>query len=638
EAVDLLAKVPVQAEGRIKPLDTWAGFTLLRTNHHRGCRDADGNAMSSLEWLLGSLLDPADAREYTCFLIETSEVTDALGLSFDDKKKRDRYTYDELAPARERLANLGAQYSRIDEKERTGVQAGLVILAHNITEFEWLLRYLDFAREEFEIADVPALREAFGDARTVRFSDIVAKAPDLVRGIREQSRGHAEGGGLDDEGKAVSDLLEEARRVGNWARLLAIFPPAVSASDQPEWYAPADIIERSIFQGQVAPEHVAMLAHLEDLTRIRERMLRREATAEEFTQALRGFLNESRGLAESRGEYEKIELEVFLYRLDPFNKSLIIFLLAFVLVAVSWLAPRQRWVRWGVWGLLAAGVGLCTFGIVLRCVLRDRPPVSTLYETVLFITAFVVAACMLVEWINRQRIALAMAPALGAVGLFIAKRYEVISGQDTMPQLVAVLDTNFWLATHVVCITIGYAAALLAAALAHVYVLGKAFSLKRNDASFYVTLGRMTYGVLGFGLIFAVVGTILGGIWANDSWGRFWGWDPKENGALMIVLGMLVILHARMGGYLKQFGIAMATIFLGCIVAFSWWGVNLLGIGLHSYGFASGVFTGLMIFYAIEGAVLITGGVWRLSSGGQTGRASKRPDSDDAPPPLPTQS
>jgi ABC-type transport system involved in cytochrome c biogenesis permease subunit len=182
-----------------------------------------------------------------------------------------------------------------------------------------------------------------------------------------------------------------------------------------------------------------------------------------------------------------------------------------------------------------------------------------------------------------------------------------------MPSLVAVLDTNFWLSTHVTTISMGYASGMLASAFAHVYVFGRLFGGDRFSAARGKGLVRMIYGVVCFGLIFSVVGTILGGVWANESWGRFWGWDPKENGALMIVLWNLFILHARMGGYIRDLGIATAAIFGGMIVAFSWWGVNLLGIGLHSYGFTNGILRALAIFYVIELGALAAAGVlaWR---------------------------
>jgi hypothetical protein len=152
---------------------------------------------------------------------------------------------------------------------------------------------------------------------------------------------------------------------------------------------------------------------------------------------------------------------------------------------------------------------------------------------------------------------------------------------------------------------------MLAALLASVYLVTKAIGWRRSDPGFHKSLARMVYGVLCFALIFSTVGTILGGSWANDSWGRFWGWDPKENGALLIVLSQLVILHARMGGYLRDDGICMAAAFGGTVIAFSWWGVNLLGVGLHSYGFTSGVHTTLWSYYWLQWGVVGLGAlVW----------------------------
>jgi ABC-type transport system involved in cytochrome c biogenesis permease subunit len=172
-------------------------------------------------------------------------------------------------------------------------------------------------------------------------------------------------------------------------------------------------------------------------------------------------------------------------------------------------------------------------------------------------------------------------------------------------------------------VTIGYGAGLLAGAVGHVYVLGKVLGLKKSDSGFYKSLSTMLYGMLCFGLLFSVVGTILGGIWANESWGRFWGWDPKENGALTIVLWELIVLHARMGGYIRDFGVAMASVFGAAVVAASWWGVNLLGVGLHSYGFTSGILWALLGYFAVEAVVLAAGGAWhawfRPDAGGTGG-------------------
>jgi ABC-type transport system involved in cytochrome c biogenesis permease subunit len=329
-------------------------------------------------------------------------------------------------------------------------------------------------------------------------------------------------------------------------------------------------------------------------------------------------------LAEVRGEYGKIPLEVRFYGYDFFTKALGAFLLSFLLVAFSWLAPRARWLVQGATATSILGLALVVAGVTLRCIIRSRPPVSTLYETILFIAGCAVLVSLVIEFINRERIALAITPVLGALGMFLAMKYELkeaVTSGDTMPSLVAVLDTNFWLSTHVTTVTLGYAAGLLSAAIAHVFLIGRLIGLRRNDRAFYKKVARMAYGVLCFGLLFSIVGTILGGIWANYSWGRFWGWDPKENGALLIVLWELMVLHLRMGGYVRDFGLCMLCLLGGLVVAFSWWGVNLLGVGLHSYGFTSGVMQILATFYLIEVGLAAAAGLWWFAQHRRTPRA-----------------
>jgi ABC-type transport system involved in cytochrome c biogenesis permease subunit len=136
-----------------------------------------------------------------------------------------------------------------------------------------------------------------------------------------------------------------------------------------------------------------------------------------------------------------------------------------------------------------------------------------------------------------------------------------------MDPLVAVLDSNFWLTTHVITITLGYSAGLLSAFLATGFVLFRCLGLDGGDKELRRSLTRAGYGMLCLTLLLSLVGTVLGGIWANYSWGRFWGWDPKENGALLIVLWTLAILHARLGGYLREWGLHLAAIFTALVVA-----------------------------------------------------------------------
>jgi len=187
--------------------------------------------------------------------------------------------------------------------------------------------------------------------------------------------------------------------------------------------------------------------------------------------------------------------------------------------------------------------------------------------------------------IYRNGIGAAVAAVIGFGTLVVA--YFLGLDGDTMKPIVAVLMTKFWLWTHVPCVTLGYASTLLASVLAIAYVVLGLFTTK-IDESAGKTLARMVYGITCFAILFSFVGTILGGIWADFSWGRFWGWDPKENGAILIVLWNAVILHARWGGLVRQRG-TMVLAILGIIVTtWSWFGTNLLGVGLHSYGFTDG--------------------------------------------------
>jgi ABC-type transport system involved in cytochrome c biogenesis permease subunit len=184
-----------------------------------------------------------------------------------------------------------------------------------------------------------------------------------------------------------------------------------------------------------------------------------------------------------------------------------------------------------------------------------------------------------------------------------------------MPVLQAVLDTQFWLTTHVQCITAGYLATFVAGGLAIGAIVHR--MVHRNELSgdrqngraveLQRILHRITYGTICFATFFSLIGTVLGGLWADDSWGRFWGWDPKENGALMIVLWNAIVLHARWDKLVRERGFALLAIGGNIVTAWSWFGTNQLGIGLHSYGFTSGVLM-ILTYFVLSQLVIIAAG------------------------------
>jgi ABC-type transport system involved in cytochrome c biogenesis permease subunit len=406
------------------------------------------------------------------------------------------------------------------------------------------------------------------------------------------------------EREALHRLLGELDRTASAADALALIPPV--RADETAWLTPAEALPLAFRSDGTGRAQVGLVKTLAALAQSAD-------NPDIFRSHAMELLSASNALASARGEGRRIGLEVPYYNLNlagiPFYYTLArwMYMLAFLLVALSWIRPGHRPLAASVTVLATAATALLVSGIVLRCLIRMRPPVTTLYETILFITAVAVGVALAAEWITRRRVALSLAPILGALGLFLADKHEALEGVDTMPTLTAVLNTNFWLSTHVTTISIGYAAGLLAAGIAHVFVIAKLLGLRRDDAAFYQSITRTVYGVVCFGLLFSTVGTVLGGIWATESWGRFWGWDPKENGALLIVLWGLLIVHARLGGFIGDYGINLAALVGGMVVAFSWWGVNLLGVGLHSYGFTNGAFTGLVVFYGVETVVLLAG-------------------------------
>jgi ABC-type transport system involved in cytochrome c biogenesis permease subunit len=286
------------------------------------------------------------------------------------------------------------------------------------------------------------------------------------------------------------------------------------------------------------------------------------------------------------GMQTKIAFESFLNHFDPFFLCLFFYVLVFLLSVGSWLG----WTRPLAASALAVLIvtwGVHTFGLVSRIYISGRPPVTNLYSSAVFIAWGAVLTTIILEILYRNGIGSMLAAVMGFSSLLIA---QVLSVQgDTMEQLRAVLDTNFWLWTHVPCVTVGYLATAAVGMLGVTYILLGMFTrLLTEDVR--KDMARMIYGTACFAILFSFVGTILGGIWADQSWGRFWGWDPKENGAILIVLSNAIFLHARWGGLVRGKGMMALGVVGNIVVSWSWFGTNMLGVGLHSYGFRKKLF------------------------------------------------
>lgn len=262
----------------------------------------------------------------------------------------------------------------------------------------------------------------------------------------------------------------------------------------------------------------------------------------------------------------------------PHQKAIALYLIAGFFVLMSWLiAPRPMMTA--ATTIMVLAVLVHTTALLLRIYVSGRPPVTNLYSSAVFIGWGAVLFSLPMERLLRDGISIMVGVISGIATLLIA---DGLDTGDNMAVLQAVLDTNFWLATHVITISLGYTATYLAGLFGAAYIISGIFTNRLRGSR---RLEGAIYGVTCFALLLSFVGTILGGIWADQSWGRFWGWDPKENGAMLIVIWCALILHARWGGMIRGRGIAVLAVLGGIVTSWSWFGVNMLGTGLHAYGF-----------------------------------------------------
>jgi len=591
--VDLtnFGKIPVQVGGRVKPLDTVARNSLLIVHGKQELQLENGRTLTAIEWLADVLFNATAADRYPVFLVQNDEV---LGLFGWEQSNRKYFSFSEFAPFLEKIEEQGEQADKLEAVQRSAFQSAILNLRNALMLYTRLKNSVQMESSE-----------NFGDE--LRF--FIATVPAAA----EAAHQHQQGEKFDDAKlNRVVELIQKYQKLAELAYILAV-PPLDRSGD---WHSIGDSVLQSVATGEIHPI-VKDYALMGDAYRARNQ----QGFNEHVDLAAKFFASEQPS-AVKRASFE------FLFnRLQPFSQSMAIYVLAFLLACASWLAWSRALNRSAFYLLLLA-LAIHSFGLFSRMYLQERPPVTNLYSSAIFIGWGAVIVSLILERIYRDGIGAACAGAIGFVTLIIA--HHLAGSGDTLEMLQAVLDTNIWLATHVVAITTGYSAMFLAGMLAIIYVVRGVFtrSLTKPTAD---SLTRMTYGVVCFATLFSFVGTVLGGIWADQSWGRFWGWDPKENGAVLIVLWCAIILHARWGGFIRQRGLMMMAIFGNIVTSFSWFGVNMLGVGLHSYGFMQKAFPWLLGFM-ISQLVLITAASLPLEYWKSFRAATAR---DDLPPTFP---
>lgn len=616
---DALARAVVMDDGRAKPLDTVARNAMLVIQGKQYFVTRDDEKMDAIVWFIDAIARPDVAAEYQVFQVYHPDVIELAGLRPEDGYDGKHFSYNQLLPARSVVLSSS---SVLSEKEAlTPYDSALLKLAGQLVLYEDLTQ----ARRPLPIPPSPGTEGATWagfDRLPAQFAfanpqstvmDILAVSV-VVKVVRDEQLSPAEIPAFFDErvqekqfppvfySMAVlysayasgpeawegavaritgNDAHGEAR--ASYDRLALVF--ADFENDLSIW---------NVLRTMGLPE---LNAPMQIWREMAEAYQAQDAAAFNAALASREALLKTNGIEGT----DKARFEVAFNRFMPFVQAQVLDILAFLLaMGVLWFGKSEKgtWGRaiwWSMMVVLVMALAVHTFGMFARVYIQGRPPVTNLYSSAVLVGWAAAGVCLLIEWITKRGVGGIVAAVFGFTTLIIAHHLHLQDGGDTMGPMQAVLDSNFWLATHVVAVSMGYSATFVAGNLALVYII-KGMCTPKLDRTEARQITQMVYGTVCFALLLSFVGTVLGGIWADQSWGRFWGWDPKENGAVMVVIMNAIILHAKWGKLVKERGLMVLAVSGNIITAWSWFGTNQLGVGLHSYGFTDGTVMWLAIF------------------------------------------
>ena len=573
--VDLsyMEKTPVLHNGRIKPLEAVARNTLLNLSDKQQV-EWDGKRYRSMEWFFLCVAHPeiSDALPIFRLINPNEDVKNFLNLTSNKKV----LSYNDLKSSLHPILEQAGLAAGTDSQLQNSFQKEIVALSNKIQLYNQV-KYTFFIEG----------RENLTDTLTF-YAEGLKDRLDAFTALHN-------GTDLPDNQLFLVQQLNNDFHAFQYLDSISLIRPFPSLSDyhNTNYWINSGISLLAMMDGETALHPMLLqYAGMMDAYRAQD--------YEEFNRLSKDLYLSHKGHAGSALLHTKFEA-LFL-KVQPFYLAMVFYLFTFLVVLTS-VFYKQKTLTSVAHFLFTQGLLLHTFGVIGRMIITLRPPVTNLYSSAVFVGWIGILLAYFLKKRFQPVLITAMSTMLAFCTLIIAHHLS-LSG-DTFEMMQAVLDTNFWLATHVVIITIGYGTAFMAGAIALGAFIKKLFN--RLSSQDTVSLAKLTFGMLCFSLLFSFVGTVLGGIWADQSWGRFWGWDPKENGALLIVLWQAITLHARMGKWISNVGVMGMAILGNIVTAYSWFGVNLLGIGLHSYGFTESGFFWLMAFVASQLLVLVLG-------------------------------
>ncbi len=500
--------------------------------------------------------------------------------------------------ARQTLIQLTGRSSYTDKAGRRWTPNDFLLSA--------VLETRDWKEEPMVLVSFGELKEQLGLEKTQRrfsFAQLseAATLPQIANEAHERKRAEKPLDRLQQEALSVSDRLALFARVMDGSALLIV--PSPQKETDP-WAPPLPLAIASYYNESqsdgVAPPLQEMMAAYN------------EADSFKFSRSAHLLREKLRALSPSIYPTESnLRLEYFYNHFEAFYRAIWFYGIAFLTLLIAHLRNRGRALR--NFGVVIAFVALAFHGtgIVLRCLIAGRPPVTNMYESIIWVSF--AASFFGMIFFARYRTPIYLLASLPATLIALLLVHQMpIAMPASIDPLVPVLRDNFWLTIHVLTITLSYAAFLLACAFGHILLFRYARNPRgaRADAPMHFWL----YRVLQLGVLLLAAGTILGGVWANYSWGRFWGWDPKETWALIALLCYITTLHGRLAGWWTEFGLVVASVVCFLAVLMAWYGVNfVLGKGLHSYGFGIGGETYVGTF-VIADLLFVAFAIWRYRS------------------------
>ena len=580
-----VSDIPIQEGGRIKPLDSFARNQSLA---FYGKRKIKHENLSAIDWLLNLFTHPEKGLDQKVFNLRNPEVVNALGLTWTNNFHK--YSYNELFPGIEKQLPLIREIFEKKEVDRDVFESQLVEIYQNVMKFREIVSSLSCLLPLFSVYDSDLASNLHVEpGQLISYAHVMSHRGSLFetsQGILTKPESE-----WSVSEKEVALLLYNLQQTSSddFAKALKIIPPSKNDSSG-LWLSPWELFDGRLIE----PHQDKIIKSLESYL-----LARFENNIENQNIALSSYKTGLISHVGKKVDFSILSKERWLNEADLFTNSLVFYLLGFILLGISWMIKPVIFKSVAFYSII---IGFClhTFGIYLRMVIMSRPPISTLYETVIFVGVVIVLISLIIEYIRKDGLGIFIGSISGSLLHYVGFGYA--ADGDTLEMLVAVLNSNFWLATHVTTIILGYGTSLMAGLIGHIYLIEKIRVPK--DSVRLKSIYNNMFGVTLIALFFTLFGTILGGIWADQSWGRFWGWDPKENGALLIVLWQLMMVHMRLSGLAKPDKFALGMVLNNIVVIMAWFGVNLLSIGLHSYGFASGIAVNLILFTLFE---IVTG-------------------------------